>query len=92
MIFDTPFSGDCADKTLKNNQIRCGNGEVRMDWKCGKDRGYRLACPPNKPFLCAKKNDCGGGIDQCCGDADYCAAGGDGKAECPFELGTHDAY
>lgn len=79
---------DCADKTLKNDQIRCGNGEVRTDWKCGKARGYRVACPPNFPFLCAKKNDCGGGIDQCC-SKDCVADHRGGNAGCPYKLGYH---
>ena len=56
----------CVGPGLKDNEVLCGNGEVRTNWNCGPTRGYRVACPPNQPYLCAKKNDCANGHDQCC--------------------------
>ena len=77
-------AGDkCTGKNLKDNQFLCANGEVLSG--CGPSRGYRVGCPPNLPFLCARKNDCGSNeADQCCKSncLDH-----DGIAACPTKAG-----
>ena len=75
----------CVGRGLKDSQVLCGNGEVRSNYApCGPSRGYRVSCPPNAPYLCARKNHCGR-VDQCCDNALGMCEAADGIAACPRE-------
>ena len=78
-----PADGKCIGTNLKDNQILCGNGDIRNFFyqSCGDSRGGRVACPPNSPYLCVKKN-CGFyKTDRCC-KSSSCSSNDGGNFDC----------
>ena len=76
-----------------NNTLGCADGTtceaddndpVNGGWDCCKERGGRIMCPFNYPYMCAKENACAQETDYCCEDADCGYLGG--ERECPGKI------
>ena len=72
-IFDLFSANTCSwmeGPTNEDDVMQCMDGTLcngsTDGWDCCKDKGGRGKCPLNKPYMCAKPNDCGGGTDHCC--------------------------
>ena len=75
---DKPNKLECADGTFCT-----GNPNDWKDdsWKCCNNKGGRVRCPTNHPYLCANKA-CAGGTAKCC-EKDCNAPGFGGNLPCP---------